>query len=139
MEYQLQLKPFERKDGLKYKVIQITDIALHTTPHRPTSVGKKIKQAFTQNKPGRVYAPLTGAIQTDESAHEAKISIEQLIRQDPELVRWIQEEEQKGYKILIGLPKGGIPIFEGPDTREFLQSKNGKRVLRGLAKKQDGV
>jgi hypothetical protein len=136
MEYQLQLKPFERKDGVKYKIIQITDIALHTTPHRPTSVGKKIKQAFAQNKPGRVYAPLAGAMQTDESSHRAKISIEQLVRQDPELMRWIQEEERKGYKILLGLPKGGIPVFEGADTREFLQSKNGKRVLRGLAKKK---
>ena len=139
MDYELQLRPFERKDGVKYKIIQITDVALHTTPHHPTSVGKKLKQALAQNKPGRVYAPLEGVVQTDESAHEARISVGQMLLQDPELVRLIQEEERKGYKILIGLPKGGIPLMEGADTREFLKSKNGKRVLRGLAKKNSGV
>ena len=30
MEYKLQLKPFKHKDGVKYKILQLTDIALHT-------------------------------------------------------------------------------------------------------------
>lgn len=137
MEYKLQIKPFVRKDGTKYKVIQITDIALHTKPHRPTSIAKKLQDAFTKNKLGRIYSPV-GNVELDDKSREVALPIHDLIRRDPALVRWIQEEEQKGYKILIGLPKGGIPVQLGKDAQEFMHSKNGKRVLRRLAKKKEG-
>tara|TARA_B100000745_G_scaffold300364_1_gene254031 strand:- start:8287 stop:8451 length:165 start_codon:yes stop_codon:yes gene_type:complete len=51
MDYQLQVQPFKRKDGIKYKVIEITDIALRTQPYRSTHLAKKLRQAFTENKP----------------------------------------------------------------------------------------
>lgn len=133
MNYQLQLKPFVRKDGTKYKVLQITDIALHTKPHRPTPIAKRIKDAFAKNKPGRVYSPMSD-VQIDASSEGARVYIDQLLQRDPELVRMIQEEEAKGYKVLIGLPKGGIPIQLGKDAEEFIHSKNGKRLLRGRAR-----
>ncbi|MDD3531458.1 MAG: hypothetical protein PHV99_02645 [Candidatus Pacebacteria bacterium] len=138
MAYQLQLKPFERKDGVKYKIIQITDVALHTTSHRPTSPSKKIRHAFAKNEPDRIYAPI-GAVRTKDPTQEMKDTLIHMLQQDPAFIRLVQEEEQKGYKILIGIPEGGIPLSGGADTLEFMQSKNGKRVLRELAKKEKGV
>ncbi|MEZ4211114.1 MAG: hypothetical protein R3B39_02400 [Candidatus Paceibacterota bacterium] len=47
MPYELQLKPFTGTDGIKCKIIEITDIAFHTTKKTPTpSVGKKIQKGF---------------------------------------------------------------------------------------------
>ncbi len=56
---------------------------------------------------------------------------------DDDFVRMVQEAEADGYKVVIGVPKTGIPVVLGSDTQEFIQSKNGKRVLRGLAKEKD--
>lgn len=97
MMYQLQLKPFVRKDGTKYKVLQITDIALHTQPHRPTPIAKRIKDAFAKNKPGRVYSPMSD-VQVDTSSEGARIYIDQLLQQDPELVRMIQEDKRTPFQ-----------------------------------------
>lgn len=133
MEYQLQLNPFVRKDGWKYKVIQITDITLHTSHHeQPASIGKKIVQAFKSMRPGRIYSPISYARPNDSSTDKRRAFVD-LLKKDPAFVKMIREEEQNGCKVLIGLPKE-IPILMGRDTVEFLASVNGKRVLRGLAK-----
>jgi CRISPR/Cas system-associated protein Csm6 len=132
MEYQLQLKPFKAQDGVKYKVIQLTDIALHSTEKQPTkAVGRKIRQSFEQNKPGRLYSLKTQDLVGNGNL--VKI-IDDLVRQDPDFIKMVQEEERNAYKILLGLPEEGIPIKLGDDTVEFLQSKNGQRILRGLHK-----
>lgn len=126
MDYCLEVKPAVLKKGGKYKIIQVTDIALHTAKKTPTSsIGKKVQKAFETMEPGRVYAPI----------HNGELTIE-LLKQDPDFVKLVQDEEAKGYKVLISLPKGGIPVVPGKDTIEFMSSKNGKRVLRGLAKKK---
>ncbi len=133
MKYELELKPFEKRDGLKYKIIKVTDIALHTTECDPSSLGKKIKQSFKNNKPGRIY----GQIQGNISPLDDMLSFLEKIKKDPDFIKMVQKEEKKGYKILVALPKTGIPIFPGKDTQEFINSKNGKRIIRGLAKNKD--
>lgn len=137
MKYQLQLKPFEKKEGIKYKIIQITDIALHSSNRRPTiSIGQKIQRAFIQKKPDRIYGlkpqRLTGEPNPNEVALEFNPN-------DPELVKMIKKEEKKGFKILIELPKNGIPLTAGKDLKEFMERKNGQRIIRGLAKKEKKV
>ena len=128
MDYRLELKPAVLKDGAKYRVIQITDIALHTAKKTPTpSIGKKMQKAFETMEPDRVYAPINGGELTLE-----------FLSQDPDFVKLVREEEAKGYKVLLSIPKA-LPIYPGKDTLEFINSKNGKRVLRGLAKKKRGV
>jgi hypothetical protein len=128
---ELQLRPCKAVDGMKYKVIHLTDIKLHTAPKRPTpSLGKKVRKSFQNNAPGRVYdnLPKSLEIQNDSSF------ILHALQFDPDFVKMVQEEESRGYKVLISMPKGGIPLFLGEDTIEFLGSKNGKRFLRGLDK-----
>ena len=129
MDYQLQVKPFKRKDGYKYKIIEITDIALHTTNMEATSSGKKIKQAFQKNAPGKLYSPIY-----NQDKHENATLT--LLKSDPEFMQFIQDEEAKGYKILLSVPKKGIPIVPGKDTVEFMKSRKGKRILRKLERKR---
>jgi hypothetical protein len=134
MEYELQLKPFVRKDGFKYKIITITDIALHTAKKKSTSsLGEKIKKSFITGEPGRVYAP----IQKPSPSFGGNMLILDMIKKDPVFLKMVQEEEKKGCKILVALPKSGIPVFAGEDTKDFIISKKGKRILRGLAKNKD--
>lgn len=134
MDYKLELKPATPKNGQKYKVIQITDIALHTGKKTPTpSVGKKMRQAFTAGKPDRVYSPLKKPDTAD-----SRTFIIELFKQDPDFMAFVREEEAKGYKVLLSLPKDGIPVVPGKDTVEFIHSKKGKRVLRRLAKEKHG-
>lgn len=136
MDYKLELKPFVRKDSVKCKIIQITDIALHTNRKQATpSVAKKIQKAFRNNELGRIYAPIENTAITDQG--EKREFVLGLIKQDPELVKVIQQEEANGYKVLIAVPNSGIPVFAGEDTVQFMNSKNGKRILRGLAKQKD--
>jgi hypothetical protein len=131
MEY--ELKPATIEKGVKYKIIQITDIALHTARKTPTPlVGKNIQKAFESNKPDRIYSHMEESAISDDRTFTLN-----LLKNDPDLMRMIQEEEAKGYKVLIGLPKEGIPVVLGNDTVEFINSKNGKRILRGIAKKKE--
>ena len=123
MEYQLQLKPFQRQDGFKYKILQITDIALHANAVRPTSIGKKIREAIETHQPVRIYAPIVKRDNLDSKT----ITLD-LLKNDPDFVKLIQEEEKKGYKILLQIPKGGLPILAGRDTSEFIDSVKGKRI-----------
>lgn len=131
MEYTLEAKPFENKNG-KYKMIQITDITLHTSPKKEDqSIGKKIRKSFTLNQPGRLYSPITSA---SEELPEGKTLILNLLYRDPEFLKFVQEEKSKGYKILLGFPKEGIPAMIGKDSQEFLNGVKGKRIIRRLMK-----
>lgn len=128
MEYQLQLKPFQPTDGFKYKILQITDIALHSTIKQPTkAIGKKVKQSFEQNKPGRFYGFKIQELLQNESIYSI---LNSYFRQNPDFLKMIQEEEKNGYKILLSLPSKEIPIKLGDDTINFIESKNGQRIVR---------
>jgi len=132
MEYQLQLKPFVGKDGFKYKTVTLTDMALHTASKQYTSSpGKKLSEIIDSDKPGRIYFPLQ---KPDNS--EIGTPILDAIGKDPEFIRFVQEQEKIGYKILIHIPRS-VPLIIGKDTKEFIHSKNGKRILRKLARNED--
>ena len=132
--YELQLKPFEGKDGGKYKIIRLTDIAFHTSNKRPTkAIGKKIKQSFEQNKPGRFYGIKPQEVM---EGGDFPTLINNLVKNDPNFVKMIQEEEKRGYKVLLELPEGGVPMIPGPDTIEFLNSKKGQRIMRNIHKQE---
>jgi len=132
MDYKLEIKPFVKKEGVKYKIIQITDIALHTAKRAPTTfVGKKIQKAFKTNTGDRIYSPIK-----DDIIDDGKGFVIELLKSNPDFLRMLQEEESKGYKVLISIPNEGIPIIPAEDTVQFMNSKNGKRVLRGLVNEE---
>lgn len=132
MEYQLQLKPFERKDGFRYKILEVTDVALHTSQKRTTEkMGEKIKASIESNTPGRIYT----SMDNQNRLGGGLINLN-AINKNADLIRFIQEQEKQGVKILLHFPKSGVPIIAGKDTVEFIKSTRGKRVLRRLKKKQ---
>lgn len=109
MQYNLQIKPFQKQDGYKYKVLQITDIALHSSEKRSTkSISKKIEYAFKSKKPDRIYNSDT-KIQTDIS--RKKITLINSIKQDPEFIEYVQREEKNGCKICISIRQKKFSIF----------------------------
>jgi hypothetical protein len=133
MDYEVTLQPAVMKNGVKYKIIQITDIAIHTAKKTPTSsITRKFQEAFTNDKPDRIYSKIEKPTISENGAFTLD-----LLKTDPDFVKMVQEEELKGFKVMIALPKNGIPIFAGKDTVEFINSKNGKRIIRGLAKEKD--
>lgn len=128
----IELNTFKPKKGQKYKVIHITDIMLHTAVKRSSSAGKKIKEAMETGNPGRVYSPLKPKVIDDE---QKTIAI-QILQNDPEFIQMVHDYEAEGFKVLLSFPKEGIPVFIGEDTKDFIESTKGKRVLRRLAKEK---
>lgn len=131
MEDKLEIKPFIKKEDFKYKAIKITDITLHSNKRLGNSLaGDKIKKAFKFMSPGRIYS--NSLPQNLDSGRKEYII--DLLKLDKSFIDYIREEESKGYKILIALPDEGIPVLMGNDTKSFIQSKNGKRIIRGIDK-----
>ncbi len=129
MDYKLEMKPFERKDGLKYKVIHLTDIALHTNEKRIVdSSSRGTHQAFSSGIPWRIHVPI------DNHAPSQQVNILDCVCSDPSFIEIVRKEEEKGYVILLSLSKCGTPILAGKDTMGFIESKNGKRIIRALAR-----
>lgn len=117
----------------KYRVIHFTDLQLHSRMRVTPSIGKRIQQAFQENIPGRIYAPLPKP--TPEEVKTGTLTFTMDI--DPELRKMIQQNEAEGYETIFSLPEGGAPVYLGDDTHQFLESKNGKRILRELDKKNN--
>lgn len=131
MEYRLEAKPTVLKKGQKYRIIQITDVAHHTAKKTPTpSVGKKIEKTPDATA-GRIYRPSDLGAVLDPKAHIIK-----MLGEDPDFQKLVKEEAANGVKVVLAFPKDGVPQEYGKDTIEFLNSKNGQRVLRGLAKEK---
>lgn len=130
MEHKIQIKPFKKKEVSKYRIIEITDFSFHTSHKKPTvSFGNKIEQSLKLNRQGRIYSPI----------ENQKITFWEYLEKDEDLIKMIQEEARNGYKVLIKFPDKGIPILAGEDTLGFLKSKNGKRIIRGLAKNKSVI
>lgn len=132
MEADIKIKPFKKQEGFKYKILQITDIALHSSKRRRTeSISKKLKQSFDENKPFRTYNSEKNFEKNVLEKNKMKI---ELLKLDPNFIDYIKNEEKNGYKILLHFPSEGVPVVLGNDAKEFMASKNGKRIIRGLNK-----
>ena len=135
MEYKLEFKPTERKEGMKYKTILLTDIMLHASPKRPSTFGSKLKKAFNAiGQPGRIYQHIHKPEPVGENTNTFKMEILSQLQNDPAFVEYVEEERKNGFEVVIQIPKAGLPIVIGKDTVEFMKSKNGQRIIRGLAK-----
>ena len=133
MNQKLELKPAKLKKG-GYNIITITDFAFHTNSMRPTPAKKTVK-SLENKQPGRIYEP---AVKT--KGNIVKLNFLESLMNDPEFIKFVAEEEKNGRKVLLHLPKAGVPVLPGKDTVEFFNSVKGKRILRRLAKgKASGV
>lgn len=136
MEYKIELKPFEEKEGVKYIVLKLTDYQLHTSAMKPSPLGKNIKKSIESNQPVRIYSSLP---KRDPNNTAYKLKILDFVKNDPVLIKTVRDYESQGYKILIEIPKEGLLGYAGKDTNEFINSVKGKRILRMLAKDKQQV
>lgn len=112
-------------------VIEVTDMSLHTRNFSATpSVGKKIVRAMDKKEATRVYVQSTGDLERDKN------TINDKIENDSELIELVRETQSNGGKVFFAFPKDGAPTKLGNDVDQFMKSKNGKRLLRGLAKEK---
>ena len=127
-----KLRPTETNHQ-KCKVIEITDLHLHTNSNRPTlSVGKKFEESFETHAPGRFHNSFKKhEVEEKTGAFSFEIDL------GPDFRRMVEEEKAKGYKVIFKLPEGGAPVFLGKDAEEFMVSKKGKRILRRLDKENN--
>ena len=131
-EWKLQLKPSTGVNAPSHTVIQLTDMALHTTEKRSTlSIWKKIKESIRTKRSGRFF----GAVMKNNLSTDINLTMED-ISNDPEFIKSVLEENRKGRKVYVSVPKNGIPVVLGRDTIEFMNSKNGKRILRKIMKEK---
>ncbi len=129
METKLEFNPFIQKPGVKYRIISITDIILHSNNGIVESkAGNKTRKAFAFMKPGRIYSR---SIPNSVFENPREFIIERL-KNDPSYIAYIQQEAQRGYTILLHIPKEGVPIKFGEDAIQFIESDNGQRVIRKL-------
>ena len=129
MEYKLKInkpKSGPNKDDI---ILSITDVQLHTAKKRHGSISKTIKQSIEKNQPGRIYRNI-------EKNQGKKPTLKSLLLQDPDLVEIIRKYNEQGKRVFIKVPKD-VPLLIGKDTNEFLKSKRGKRIIRGLAKNKE--
>ena len=130
MEYKLETNKPKSDPNSNDIIISITDIQFHTTAKRQGSIGKTIKQSAETNKPGRIY-------NNTEEGQENKPVLD-LLLQDLDFIEMIGKYKEQGKRVFINIPKE-VPLFAGKDTEEFIKSKNGKRIVRRLAKKDNKV
>ncbi len=135
MDYKIEAKPFVHKSGQKYLTLEITDMAFHSSnPRETVKIGKKMEEAIAEKRAGRFYTPLSGPPPTDRESIKKHV-IERL-QNNEDFVRLVRDQEEQGVKVLIAIPEDYIPFDLGADAVDFLKSKNGKRLLRGVAKEK---
>jgi len=130
MEYKLEINKPKSGPNKGDIILSITDIQLHTAKKRQGSIGKTIKQSVEKNQPGRIYSNI-------EEKQGNEPTLESLLLKDPELIETIRGYNEQGKRVFIKVLKD-VPLLTGKDTNEFVKSKRGKRIIRGLAKNKEG-
>ncbi len=134
MEQMLQLnrvtKPIEQ--GEKIIVLELTDIQLHMKSRPTKSIGGAVQRSIEHNQPGRVFSPLKMASGSKDD-NELTVQLP-FAANDPKLQEAVRQYQQQGYRVMLKVPHN-LPIRLSKDSTEFLGSKNGKRLLRGMGKK----
>lgn len=132
MEQILQLNKVTKpiKKGEKIIVLELTDIQLHTNARPTQSVGGAIQRSIEQNKPGRIFSSLE---KPQESSTSIKVKFP-FGMNDPVLKQTIRDYQTQGYRVMLKVPKSGLPVYLGKDGVDFMNSTRAKRILRKIKK-----
>lgn len=141
MEMEFKTKP---SGDLHTLPIFVTDIMFHTDRKRNTvDMTKKIGVDGST----RVYLdtiPKIKKVESEEIQTEVEVSanwkkncefVQELLSNDEGFKKIFLRAYKDKLKIEIIVPLEGIDIVVSPDTKQFINSTKGKRVLRKLAKK----
>ena len=135
MEQILQLNKVTQlpKKGEKVIVLELTDIQLHTNARPTQSVGGVIQRSIEHNKPGRIFSSLEKRQESVADQNSIEFSMP-FVMNDPVLKQTIHEYQKQGYRVMIQMPKSGLPIHLSKDAVDFMSSTRGKRILRKIKK-----
>lgn len=133
MEYKLQIDVPKTGPNKGDIILNITDIQIHSNPRFTKSIGKVIDRSIKNDQPRRIYSPLVVSNQDNIGNNERKIQLINMVEKDPDMLAMIEKYKQQGKRVFFRFPKEGVPVFPGKDTIEFMRSKHGKRILRGIA------
>lgn len=132
MEQILQLNKVTKpiKKGEKIIVLELTEIQLHTNARPTQSVGGAIQRSIEHNKPGRIFSSLE---KPQESSTSIKVKFP-FEMNDPVLKQTIHDYQTQGYRVMLKVPKSGLPMYLGKDGVDFMNSTRAKRILRKIKK-----
>jgi hypothetical protein len=138
MEQSLQLNRVTQlpKKGKKIIILQLTDIQLHSNARPTQSVGGAIRRSIENNKPGRIFSSLEKKQESNTDQNSIAFSMP-FTMDDPVLKQTIHDYQQQGYRVMIKMPRSGLPIHLGKDAVEFINSTRGKRILRKMKKDKE--
>jgi hypothetical protein len=119
----------------KVKRIFLTDFQLHTAQKRSSDPLAQILKSFKspERTHNRIFYDKSHMSPSSEP-YTVKFSMP-ITSLSPLIQKEIAEAEAQGLEIEFVIPKDGIPVYAGKDLQEFMQSKNGKRVLRSMQNK----
>ena len=138
MEQSLQLNRVTQlpKKGEKVIVLELTDIQLHSNARLTQSVGGAIRRSIENNKPGRIFSSLDKRQESSVDQNSLEFSMP-FVMNDPVLKQTIHDYQKQGYRVMIQMPKSGLPIHLGKDAVDFMNSTRGKRILRKMKKDKE--
>jgi hypothetical protein len=129
MESHVEIKQATSVPGSQDIIITLTDIQMHTNARPTESIGNILQRSIEKNQSGRIY------FQPMQTKNEAT-SEDTMRLDDPVLTNFISECNRQGKRVFLNVPDD-IPIGIGKDTRQFVESIKGKRIIRKLDKPTD--
>lgn len=138
MEQKLQFNQVTQlpKKDEKVIILELTDIQLHSNARLTQSVGGAVERSIDHNKSGRIYSPLKKPSGSDIDQKSIPITLPFLM-EDPTLKQAIYKYQQQGYRVMIKMPKEGLPIRLGKDAVDFMKSTTSRRLLRKINREKN--
>jgi hypothetical protein len=115
-------------------ILQVTDIQVHTGLFRTSDFTKTVEKSTNKQEGGRLYSTFSREANQMISVFEDGVIKSTLPYLDQtQLTSLVKKYELEGKRVYLSIPKG-LTLSPGKDAIEFMNSKNGKRLARGMNK-----
>lgn len=115
-------------------ILQVTDIQAHTSLFRTSDFAKTVEKSTKKKEGGRLYSTFNKDTNKTISVFEDGVIKSTLPYLDQtQLTSLVKKYEQEGKRVYLSIPNG-LTLTPGKDAVEFMNSKNGKRLARGMNK-----
>lgn len=107
----------------KYYDIILTDLQLHAVkPTNPPSLWRQVLRSLRNGlKPGRAYGKV---VKTDNGEFRFEIPMTKDLQEQMDVAKRL------GKEVRFFMPKGGIPVYPGPDTIQRINADRKKMINR---------
>lgn len=115
-------------------ILQVTDIQAHTSLFRTSDFAKTVEKSTKKQEGGRLYSTFSRETNQIISVFEDGVMKSTLPYLDQtQLTSLVKKYELEGKRVYLSIPEG-LTLSPGKDAVEFMNSKNGKRLVRGMNK-----